>query len=104
MYHLEKRYNLPPASSVSIVESGPLRAMLQIKHASPPITLLVSLAVSSKRLEFDVEVDWHERHKFLKVEFPLRVRNTEASYEVQYGHVRRPTHRNTSWDLARFGS
>src|SRR5262249_19754751 len=43
-----------------------------------------------------------EKHKFLKVEFPLRLRASEATYEVQYGHVRRPTHRNTSYDIARF--
>ncbi|MBO4297435.1 MAG: alpha-mannosidase, partial [Clostridia bacterium] len=26
----------------------------------------------------------------------------EASYDIQYGNVRRPTHKNTSWDVARF--
>jgi len=40
--------------------------------------------------------------KFLKVEFPVDVTNTEASYETQYGIVRRPTHYNTSWDMAKF--
>ncbi len=40
--------------------------------------------------------------KFLKVEFPVDVRSTEASYETQFGVVRRPTHYNTSWDMAKF--
>ena len=48
------------------------------------------------------EVDWHEDEKLLKAAFPLDVRADDARYEVQYGHVRRPTHRNTSWDAARF--
>lgn len=26
----------------------------------------------------------------------------EASYDIQYGFVNRPTHRNTSWDAAKF--
>ena len=34
--------------------------------------------------------------------FPLAVRTHEATFETMYGVVRRPTHRNTSWDAARF--
>uniref|UniRef100_A0A5G2QAJ3 alpha-mannosidase n=1 Tax=Sus scrofa TaxID=9823 RepID=A0A5G2QAJ3_PIG len=48
------------------------------------------------------QVHWHEAHKFLKVEFPARVRSPQATYEVQFGHLQRPTHYNTSWDWARF--
>lgn len=51
-------------------------------------------------LEF--QVIWAESHKFLKVEFPVRVRSANATYEIQFGHLQRPTHRNTSWDWARF--
>jgi alpha-mannosidase len=47
-------------------------------------------------------VDWCERRKFLKAEFPLNVRAAQATYEIQFGHLQRPTHFNTSWDLARF--
>ena len=53
-------------------------------------------------VETEAEVDWHETMKFLKVEFPVTVTNTEASYETQYGIVRRPTHYNTTWDMAKF--
>ena len=30
------------------------------------------------------------------------MRSLRATYEIQYGHVERPTHANTSWDVARF--
>lgn len=39
--------------------------------------------------------------KFLKVKFPVNVRNTEASYETQYGINKGPTHYNASWDMAK---
>jgi len=39
---------------------------------------------------------------FLKVEFPLNVRNDVATYSIQYGNLQRPTHNNTSWDMAKF--
>jgi alpha-mannosidase len=47
-------------------------------------------------------VDWHERQRLLKFAFPLDVRAENAASEVQFGHVYRPTHENTSWDAARF--
>jgi len=47
-------------------------------------------------------VDWHERQVLLRALFPLKVRSHEATFETMYGAVKRPTHRNTSWDAARF--
>ncbi len=38
----------------------------------------------------------------MKAAFPLAINSTRATYEIQFGSVERPTHRNTSWDLARF--
>jgi alpha-mannosidase len=36
------------------------------------------------------------------VAFPVDVLTPVATYEIQWGNVQRPTHRNTSWDWARF--
>ena len=49
-----------------------------------------------------LKVDWHENHKFLKVDFPLNIRSPMATYEVQFGHLTRPTHSNTPWDQAKY--
>ena len=49
-----------------------------------------------------MQVDWHENRKFLKVEFPFDVRSMNATYEIQFGHLQRPTHCNTSWDWAKY--
>ncbi|KAL3234832.1 Alpha-mannosidase [Nakaseomyces bracarensis] len=46
--------------------------------------------------------NWESENKFLKVEFPVNVRNEYASYETQFGITKRPTHYNTSWDVAKF--
>lgn len=62
----------------------------------------ISLAHNSPRLDFDTTVEWRERHILLKVAFPLDVLAPAATYEIQWGNVQRPTHRNTSWDWARF--
>ncbi|GHF41111.1 alpha-mannosidase [Amycolatopsis bartoniae] len=60
------------------------------------------LARGAKELDIETRIDWHEREKLLKLAFPLAVHADRASSEVQFGHVQRPTHANTSWDNARF--
>lgn len=104
-FHLEKRRDIGPAHAARVVEAGPLRVAVEFAYQLSPISTLlqtVSLTAVSPRLDFATEVEWHESHKFLKVEFPLALRAAAATYEIQYGHVQRPTHFNTSWDLARF--
>ncbi len=54
------------------------------------------------RIDFKTSVDWKEKQVFLKTYFPVDVHAKEASYEIQFGNVKRPTHSNTEWDFARF--
>ncbi|HAM25581.1 MAG TPA: alpha-mannosidase [Microbacteriaceae bacterium] len=61
-----------------------------------------SLAAGSSALEITTTLDWHERQKLVKLAFPIDVRAERAASEIQFGHVYRPTHENTSWDVARF--
>jgi alpha-mannosidase len=62
----------------------------------------VRLEAHSRRLEFHCEVEWQERHKLLKVLFPVAVRANHATYETQFGAIERPTHFNTPEDKALF--
>ncbi|WP_405943350.1 alpha-mannosidase [Streptomyces sp. NBC_00932] len=66
------------------------------------ITQVFTLIEGSRRLDVDTVIDWRECEKILKVAFPLDIRAAESSAEIPFGHVRRPTHTNTSWDSARF--
>ncbi|MGH9299386.1 MAG: alpha-mannosidase, partial [Acidimicrobiales bacterium] len=82
-----------------IVEEGPIRASIRHvrRFGDSVITQEIRLAAQSRRVEFITELEWSERHRFLKVAFPLQVRASHATFEVQFGHVERPTHANTSW-------
>jgi alpha-mannosidase len=62
----------------------------------------IILNKNSRRIDFETTIDWHETNKMLRVEFPVNVRSSQASFEIQYGHVFRNTHENTSWDMAQF--
>lgn len=105
VHHLEKRRDIAPAKSLRVIERHPLRATIELEFdisAVSTIKQTISLAAISPRLDFTNEVEWRERHRFLKVEFPFNVRADQATYEIQFGHLSRPTHYNTTWDLARF--
>ncbi|TMR90255.1 alpha-mannosidase [Nonomuraea basaltis] len=103
--HYRRQYtDLVEAESVTVVERGPLVAAVRIERAfgSSRITQTVRLTAGSRRIEIDTEIDWHERQKILKAAFPLDVHADRSAAEIQYGHLYRPTHTNTSWDAARF--
>ncbi len=87
-----------------VVEEGPLRATLEIKRRilNSPYTQRISLSHNSPRLDFANDIVWNERHIMLKVAFPVDVFSPTATYEIQWGNTERPTHRNSSWDWARF--
>ena len=108
VYHLRSRQELASSRS-QIVEEGPHRVSLvtETKISDKSwIKTTISLAAHIDNqpcyVEMSSEIEWQETMKFLKVEFPVDIMNTEASYETQYGIVRRPTHYNTSWDMAKF--
>ena len=100
----DKMWKSDPANSVNVIESGPLRATLEIRRRilHSDYVQRISLHYNSPRLDFDTTIDWHERHILLKVAFPVDVLSNVATYEIQWGNVQRATHRNTSWDWARF--
>lgn len=106
IFYDDKMWPAEPASSLEVVEWGPLRQTIEIKlrilHSE--IIQHISLDHNSARIDFDTHVQWNERHILLKVAFPVDVLAPYATYDIQWGNVQRPTHRNTSWDWARFES
>ncbi|HEX8919418.1 MAG TPA: glycoside hydrolase family 38 C-terminal domain-containing protein [Chloroflexota bacterium] len=92
------------AESVRVIEEGPHRAAIRVERRfrSSRIIQEIRLWANSARLEFRTTLDWHDRHWLLKARFPLAIHSTRAAYETAFGVVERPTHRNTSWDAARF--
>lgn len=108
VYHLETRAEVPYGET-KIFEDSEHRVSVVTEariseNSSIETVLSLSAAFEGQQsyVECTAYVDWHETMKFLKVEFPVDIRNTEASYETQYGIIKRPTHYNTSWDMAKF--
>ncbi|SFJ22937.1 alpha-mannosidase [Paenibacillus sp. UNC496MF] len=81
---------------------GP-RAVVEQRYAYGSSTLVqrVSLTAGSKQLAFATEADWQENGRMLRAIFPLNVYTDAANCEIQFGHLKRPTHRNTMWEYAK---
>lgn len=102
-FALETKTDLVRCESFEIVERGPVRVAFEVvrNFGNSRISQRISLG-PTPGIRFDTEVDWHETDKMLKVAFPIAVNSPRATFEIQFGNVERPTHRNTSWDVARF--
>ncbi|NUS15976.1 MAG: alpha-mannosidase [Streptomyces sp.] len=103
-YYRDTVRDLTDAVSVELAESGPLLASVRVERAFGDSRLVqhLELAAGSDRLAVRTDVDWQERDTLLKAAWPVNVHADTESAEIQFGHVRRPTHENTSWDAARF--
>jgi alpha-mannosidase len=104
IFYEEKPYPLHEIADWQIVEQGPLRAAIAITRRVGQSTIKQRICMwrDSRRIDFVTEVDWQERQSLLRALFPINVNATRATCEIQFGAVERPTHRNTSWDWARF--
>ncbi|TMD27311.1 MAG: alpha-mannosidase, partial [Chloroflexi bacterium] len=73
-----------------------------VGHSFGDSSVRQRMTLEGRVVRFETVVDWHERHKILKVAFPVSVTAREAVYEVQFGHVMRPTHFEDSRARAMF--
>lgn len=104
IFYDDRMWTADPAESIEVIAAGPLRATIEITRRvlNSPYTQRISLDYNRPLLIFETDIDWQERHILLKVAFPVEVLAMHATYDIQWGNVQRPTHRNTSWDWARF--
>ena len=103
-YYRDEFIQHPDVTKIEKVANGPVRSGLRIESSlgDSSMTQDVHLTAGSKRLDFETVVDWKERHRILRVGFDVDIRSEQATYDIQFGHLQRPTHMNTSWDMARF--
>ncbi|WP_042394451.1 alpha-mannosidase [Streptacidiphilus carbonis] len=103
-YYRDTVRDLDRAESVTLTDAGPLLAAVRVErtHGASRFVQHIELAAESPWLTVRNDIDWQERDTVLKAAWPIDVHAEHESAEIQFGHVRRPTHENTSWDAARF--
>ncbi|MBG0784906.1 MAG: alpha-mannosidase [Anaerolineaceae bacterium] len=96
--------SLPEKAEIRVLAAGPLFGQLEIRHRlnNSEMVQTVTLRRDSRQMDFRTEIDWQERHKLLKVSFPVDYHAREALHEIQFGYLPRPTHRSQQFDQDRF--
>lgn len=81
------------AQSVELVEHGPVKAVIRVISQYNQSTITQDFALFAERdeIEVSVMVDWHEHQKMLKLRFPVKLEHIQATYEIAFGHIQRPT-------------
>lgn len=91
------------ATAVSIIDEGCRKGFkIDYTYHDSTMTQYIYLHDTLERIEVKNEIDWHEHKQIMKIAFPLNIHTNKANYEIQFGNVERDTHKNTSWDAAKF--
>ena len=102
-YSAENYLTVTGYDSAEVVDDGARKGIRTVrKYNKSVIKQTVWLSDEERKIDFDTEVDWHEKHVMLKSAFDVDVHSDKATYEIQFGTIERPTHRNTSWERAKF--
>ncbi|MEK3854145.1 alpha-mannosidase [Cytobacillus sp. FSL H8-0458] len=104
LFYQEKMEEIRDLKTFEVMENGGLSFSILVtwNYHNSEISQRIIFYHNDRRIDFETNVDWHEKRKLLKASFPVDIRSTEATYDIQFGNVKRPTHWNTSWEMAKF--
>jgi alpha-mannosidase len=74
-----------------IKEKGALMVSLVVEsyYNNSILTQEFALYTGEKQLKVNAKVDWREKHKMLKLSYPISVTNPKAIYEIPFGIIER---------------
>ena len=102
-YYKQKMWVMDGVTAIEPVDRGARRGLkITRTYLSSTVEQTILLSDRDAQIDFETEIDWHEHHQLVKAAFPFDLHATRATYEIQFGHLDRPTHANTSWDAAKF--
>ncbi len=104
IYYSEKSWTTDEVLSYEWVSVGEVCAVLRVvkRMSLSTITQDIIFYADSRRIDIKNVVDWKNSQALLKVFFDTDVHTDEATFDIQFGSLKRKTHTNTSWDVARF--
>lgn len=104
VFYRKKAFPIRENASVTVAETGPLRATLRVEKTFSHSRLRQDISIyrDSRRIDFDTVIFWEDDHFMVKAGFPTAIHSDDLVCDIQFGNIRRSTLKNTSWDLARF--
>lgn len=100
----DKQIAVAVAEPLSLLEKDNESAsfVTTLKTEQSTWTMIIRLFRRSRGIEVENIVDWHEKHKLAKAEFGCNVLTRKALCDTSAGFIERETHKNTTWQQARF--
>ena len=100
----EMPVKLENAAEFEIIENTTTAVRIKIVRElnCSKIEQYLEMRTGSRRIDFETKIDWHEKHKILKVDFPLNIYADEAISDIQFGNIKRPVHKTRQFDRDRY--
>ena len=102
-YYTEKKYPIDDVSAVEFLDEGARFGFaVTRKFYKSVLKQNIWFYDGSPRIDFETYADWHQEHLMVKAAFDTDINADKATYDIQFGSVERPVHKNTSWESAKF--
>ncbi len=100
----DKQIDIAVAAPLSLAEKDNESAsfVTELKTEISTWKMIIRLFRRSRGIEVENIVNWNEKHKLAKAEFGCNVLTRKALCDTSAGFIERDTHKNTSWQQARF--
>ena len=100
----EKEIAVNVVKPVTLVESDGECATFSVTLGTEKTTWEMNIRFFRRGRGIEVEnnVNWNEKHKLAKAEFQCNILTRKALCDTSAGFIERETHRNTTWQQARF--
>ena len=76
--------------------------IIKRKFNDSVIEQTISLFHNKKGIHFENNIEWQEEHVLLRTHFPVNISSDVATYDIQFGHIERPTTYNNEYESAMF--
>lgn len=97
------RSHVDGKATISIEEQGPVRVTLKITRTKEKSTFVQYIRLTNtdtkRRIDIENEVNWKTRKTLLKAVFPLNVSNSEATYDLGLGVIKRPNNSSVRYEV-----
>lgn len=102
-YYEAKCKTLTQPAKITCIDEGCRKGFEMIhQYHNSSLKQRIFLYDNLERVDVENVFDWNEHNQIVKIAFPVNVHSNKAVYDIQFGNVERNTHKNTSWDEAKF--